>query len=249
MKTDVLNLSCSLKCCLFTGAGASETCDTPVPDSSGLSDSEHAYAGTADGASATGNEVPLASDSWGLAHSASSSSWDSDSDTSAAYDDWDGISDGTSASTTEFALMQANLHTHLGSTSRPTLLQEVYYRGRWKQQCHITDEAMKIDLARNAALSDRPDIYPRSLYFLKKLVGVRPLTDFEYHVCVKEHHVFDKQDPKQWCIEDTCPECGEPRLAPDKFGKLTARKRFWYLGLQNVVHQLFADRVFCKLGD
>ena len=157
-----------------------------------------------------------------------------------------------------FSRLFDNLHlpyapafSSLGAPSR-TVLQECYFKGRLKQLKKISDEALDLDLKRNAQNLDGISgghFYPRSFHLLKKLLGVTKSYEVERHVCVKEDYLFPQTisgDPKN----EACPKCGELRFkAVGKSQKVIykPRKVFWYFGLDSVLRQFFMDKEWCKL--
>ena len=157
-----------------------------------------------------------------------------------------------------FQHLSANLHlpyapamTSLGASSK-TVLQECYFKGRLKQLKKISDEAVDLDLKRNAQSLEGIQgghFYPRSFHLLKKLLGMRKSQEVERHVCVNEDHLFS-QSLSGAPETEACPRCDELRFNTSKKGQkpiYKPRKVFWYFGLDSALQQFFMDKKWCKL--
>ncbi len=60
-------------------------------------------------------------------------------------------------------------------------------------------------------LLPQPNLFPPSLYLVRKLAGVEDLDNYEYHVCKEDHYVWGRVSKAEWKehLEDKCPVCAE----------------------------------------
>lgn len=59
-----------------------------------------------------------------------------------------------------------------------------------------------------------PNIFPRSIHILKKVIGVDAASKYTYHVCVNDCHTWDWLPEPEWNThrQDACPDCGSSRF-------------------------------------
>ncbi len=69
----------------------------------------------------------------------------------------------------------------------------------------------------------KPNLFPPSLYLIRRLAGVEDLDQYEYHVCVEDHYVWERIDKHRWVdhYEDKCPKCAASGVDTFRFKKLT----------------------------
>ena len=88
-----------------------------------------------------------------------------------------------------------------------------------------------------ARTTPQPHHIPPSWLCVKAVLGVVDVQRTERHACPRDHHAWLDFLPKseyEAHRHDACPLCGEPRLKPDRWGRLKPAKRFFYLGLDGV---------------
>ncbi len=120
-----------------------------------------------------------------------------------------------------------------------------FYRHKW--ECPLYDNAAltvgeaiyaylkkKVDDCEQDKASDRHyrllresvlpqgNLFPPSLYLLRKVAGVESLHDHEYHVCEKDHYRWPKISRGEWPLhrDDVCPVCQTEGVVTRRFKKL-----------------------------
>ena len=85
-----------------------------------------------------------------------------------------------------------------------------------------------------------------TLLLFVQVLGVRLAADAEEHVCVNHCWLFDKVPQCDWKFhrDEQCPKCHELRFRIVSCGtgrkpRLLPQRRFWDLGLETVIHDLF----------
>lgn len=107
-----------------------------------------------------------------------------------------------------------------------------YYKRRWRLPIYqgadmtvgeavFTYLSKKVEDCEGDTASDRayrllhdvvlpkPNLFPPSLYVLRKLAGVEDLDSYELHVCREDHYVWDHVPRREWegHKDDECPVC------------------------------------------
>lgn len=109
-----------------------------------------------------------------------------------------------------------------------SVIQAVFFLLSIKHEFTIADVAFDQILWAVWFMLPSGTAFPRSLYLCKVMMGVRPLSDYEWHACSNcDRHVWGPSLPK--LASDCCPKCQHPRFKPHAAEKLVPFK-VSYLG-------------------
>ena len=124
--------------------------------------------------------------------------------------------------------------------SPTTLEQYCYEQLTIKQNSAAKDDSSDDQLRSFARSMPQPNCCPPSLYIMRRLVVHDSPHDFEYHVCPNECHVYPFRPRSAWDqhLDDECPICHELRFSGSTSGSPKPQKRFWYLGVRNMLQLL-----------
>lgn len=91
------------------------------------------------------------------------------------------------------------------------------------------------------------NLHPPSYYVVRAILACETASSFEHHMCCHCDQVFDDLPREEWSAHasDECPRCGASRFNVLN-GRCTPRKRFWDLGVSNLIKQWMADPEFAK---
>jgi hypothetical protein len=136
-----------------------------------------------------------------------------------------------------------------------TVLQAAYLMLSMKREGHIRDNVFDmVCRAISDVLLPSGNLFPRSLYLMRRVIGCRTTEEVSVHVCVNDCCVFGRvSDLGSLSVSErdrnrgaTCEHCGERKFMA-KAGKLQPRKTFQYFGVKNAIRRLFADPEFVRL--
>lgn len=76
-------------------------------------------------------------------------------------------------------------------------------------------------------LLPKQNLFPPSLYMLRRLAGVEDLDNYERHVCPEDHYVWEYVPRVSWeqHYEDECPVCRGAGRSTPRFKRLSGGKR------------------------
>jgi DNA-binding transcriptional LysR family regulator len=136
---------------------------------------------------------------------------------------------GQRARKTPSSRLRAALDKPLYHGHPDTLRQWLVTKLAWKHRDNITDSAFDKLLLQEADAALRspgvpPDSIniPGSFYLVQQILGVRPLSEYEYHVCPCQRHAWPPLHPSKWRLppvagelldnaaELSCPHCAGP---------------------------------------
>jgi hypothetical protein len=139
--------------------------------------------------------------------------------------------------------------------ARITVLQAAFLMLSLKREGHIRDNVfdMMCRVIHEVLLPDG-NLFPRSLYLMRRVIGCRTTEEVSVHVCVNDCCVFGRVSDldklpvaeRDRLRDSTCEHCGERKFNA-RVGKLQPRKTFQYFGVKNAIRRLFANPDFVKL--
>jgi hypothetical protein len=113
-----------------------------------------------------------------------------------------------------FAFYHRRRYQPLFEGATYTLIQAVFILQMQRFEKYLTDEAFKAVIIGVHSFLPEGNIFPRTLHFIDKLVGLGSLEDAEMHACPCHKHRYAKVERRCWDIhrDDSCPKCGLTRF-------------------------------------
>jgi hypothetical protein len=165
-------------------------------------------------------------------------------------DDVDGVNeadfeDGLVSTDCKFLDPRYNLLDMLTPTARQNRLSYLVELVLDKCQKGISNEAVKLRIRKDAAAFGAENL-PTDVRGIGRYLGARSLQEVTRHRCSNDECSFawsGAVDPKDFDINDTCPECGTHRYKREG-RKIKPRRVFYYLGAANAIEALHRNAVF-----
>lgn len=138
--------------------------------------------------------------------------------------------------------------------ARINVMQAAYLMLSLKREGKIKDNVFNLLLSvMNGVLLPADNIFPKSLYLMRRVIGCRSTEEVTHVVCPNDCSYHGcwcdlRKMPKGMRPDGTekCPECKEDIYAV-KRGKVQPCKTFMYFGVKKALTRLFADPAFVKL--
>ncbi|KAK9906510.1 hypothetical protein WJX75_003063 [Coccomyxa subellipsoidea] len=153
------------------------------------------------------------------------------------------------------AFYAAHRDEKIYTNAQLTVEQACYLAMTQKQRSQQRDTAFDEHCRlQHDVMLPQPNLHPPSLYLMRKVMDVRSVDDYEYHVCVCDGYAWDHLPRSEWDAhaDDTCPlpTCRQPRFKKVKLlssTRVRPRKVFYFFGVKESIKKLFAKPEWCAL--
>ena len=137
-----------------------------------------------------------------------------------------------------------NMHEPIYAGARLTVLQACFLAMHEKREGRIRDGVFDRQCRVNKeVLMPKQNLYPGSVYLMRKVLGCEEVDDISIHMCVNGCQAWEHVPRREWKhhADDRCanPLCRSARFVRQVNGTLRPQKEFFYMGLQRAIQHQF----------
>lgn len=161
-----------------------------------------------------------------------------------------GAGDGDGKHVVDLNELLENLHEPIYVGARMTVLQATFLAMHEKREGRVRDGVFDRQCrVMKEVILPKGNLYPGSLYLMRKVLGCQEADDVSIHMCVNGCQSWEHVPRRLWKhhADDTCPSCGSARFLRNQSGILRPQKEFFYFGLQRAVQHQFCNPSFRDL--